>query len=131
MLIQNAAKCKVSSIIYFWHAKWECPADIHKEIVSIYGNIRNWQNLMKLCNAFSGYRIDIHAEPSAGRLFIIFALHPGSWTQWLPLAPLFEKQSCNAKLPWWRWDQSWNKVLTKVVDTTVEYKILYPVCRYF
>ena len=40
--IQSHAKCEVCSIIRFLNAKGECPAEIHKQIVAVYGNIINW-----------------------------------------------------------------------------------------
>ncbi|GFQ98112.1 hypothetical protein TNCT_450381 [Trichonephila clavata] len=33
----------------FLHAKGQRPADIHKEIVSVYGNVMNRQYVTKLC----------------------------------------------------------------------------------
>ncbi|GFT93213.1 uncharacterized protein TNCV_113371 [Trichonephila clavipes] len=42
--IQNPAKCEVRSVIRFLHGKGQRPADIHKEIVSVYANIMNRQN---------------------------------------------------------------------------------------
>ncbi|GFT05483.1 uncharacterized protein TNCV_124601 [Trichonephila clavipes] len=42
--IQNPAKCEMRSDIRFLHGKGQQPADIHKEIVSVYGNIINRQN---------------------------------------------------------------------------------------
>ncbi|GFW58729.1 uncharacterized protein TNCV_379121 [Trichonephila clavipes] len=42
--IQNPAKCDVRFVIRFLHGKGQRPADIHKEIVSVYGNIMNRQN---------------------------------------------------------------------------------------
>jgi len=50
---QSPAKCKVHSIIQFLNAKGECPAEIHKQTVAVYGNVMNWQNLMKWCRVFS------------------------------------------------------------------------------
>ncbi|GFS81163.1 histone-lysine N-methyltransferase SETMAR [Trichonephila clavipes] len=41
---QNPAKYVVRSVIRFLHGKVQRPADIHKEIVSVYGNIMNRQN---------------------------------------------------------------------------------------
>jgi hypothetical protein len=35
--IQSPAKCEVCSIIRFLNAKEECPAEIHKQIVAVYG----------------------------------------------------------------------------------------------
>jgi len=44
-LIQSPSKCRVYSGIWFLKAKGECPAEIHKQIVAVYGNIMNWQNV--------------------------------------------------------------------------------------
>jgi hypothetical protein len=38
-LIQSPTKCEVRSIIQFLNAKGECPAEIHKQIVAVYGNV--------------------------------------------------------------------------------------------
>ena len=46
-LIQNPAKCEVCSIIWFLSAKGEHPAEIHKQIVAVYGNDMNRQNVTK------------------------------------------------------------------------------------
>ncbi|GBN31255.1 hypothetical protein AVEN_64284-1 [Araneus ventricosus] len=54
--IQNPVKCEVRSVLRFLHTKGECPADIHRQIVSVCGNIMNRQNVTKWCRAFSeGY----------------------------------------------------------------------------
>ena len=36
--IQSLAKCEVPSVIRFLNAKDERPAEIHKQIVAVYGN---------------------------------------------------------------------------------------------
>ena len=56
--IQNPAKCEVRSVIRFLHARGQRPADIHKEIVSLYGNIMSRQNVTKWCRHFSEGRTD-------------------------------------------------------------------------
>jgi len=38
-LIQSPAKCEMRSVIQFLNAKGERPAEIHKQIVAVYGNI--------------------------------------------------------------------------------------------
>ena len=38
-LIQSPAKCEVCSVIRFLNAKGERPAEIHKQIVAVYGNV--------------------------------------------------------------------------------------------
>jgi len=39
--IQSPAKCKVRSDLRFLNAKREGPAEIHKQIVAVYGNVMN------------------------------------------------------------------------------------------
>jgi hypothetical protein len=43
--IQSSAKCEVHSVISFLIAKGERPAEIHKQIVAVYGNVMNRQNV--------------------------------------------------------------------------------------
>ena len=45
--IQIQANCEVRSIIRFLNAKAEHPEYIHKQIVAVYGNVMNWQNVTK------------------------------------------------------------------------------------
>ena len=51
--IQSPAKCEVRSVIRFLKAKGERPAEIHKQIVAVYGNVMNRQNVTKWCREFS------------------------------------------------------------------------------
>ena len=51
--IQNPATCEVSSVVRFLNAKGERPAEIHKQIVAVYGNVMNRQNVTKWCREFS------------------------------------------------------------------------------
>jgi hypothetical protein len=51
--IQSPAKCEVRSVMRFLNAKGERPAEIHKQIVAVYGNVMNRQNVTKLCREFS------------------------------------------------------------------------------
>jgi hypothetical protein len=51
--IQNPAKCEVRSFIQFLNAKRERPAEIHKQIVAVYSNVVNRQNVTKWCREFS------------------------------------------------------------------------------
>ena len=39
---QSPANCEVHSIIRFLNAKGECPAKIHKQIVTVYGNAQRF-----------------------------------------------------------------------------------------
>ena len=53
--IQIPANCDVRSVIRFLNAKGERPEDIQKQIVAVYGNVMNRQNMSKantaeLCN---------------------------------------------------------------------------------
>ena len=43
--IQSPAKCEVRSVIRFLNAKFERPAEIHKQIVAVYGKVINRQNV--------------------------------------------------------------------------------------
>ena len=51
--IQSPAKCEVPSVIRFLNAKGERPAEIHKQIVAVYVNVMNRQNVTKWCREFS------------------------------------------------------------------------------
>ena len=44
------------------HRKSERPAEIHKQIVAVYGNVMNRQNVTKWCREFSEGRTDVHDE---------------------------------------------------------------------
>jgi hypothetical protein len=46
-LIQSRAQWEVRSVIQFVNAKGERPAEIHKQIVAVYGNVMNQQNVTK------------------------------------------------------------------------------------
>ena len=51
--IQSPAKCEVRSVIRFLNVKGERPAEIHKQIVAVYGNVMNRQNVTKWCRELS------------------------------------------------------------------------------
>jgi hypothetical protein len=68
---QIPAKCEVHSNIRFLKAKGERPAEIHKQIVAVYGNVMNQQNVMKWCQEFSEGRTDVHDEQRSGRPSLI------------------------------------------------------------
>ena len=61
-LIQSPTKCKAHSVIRFLNATGERPIKIHKQIVAVYGNVMNRQNVTKWCNEFSEGRTDVHDE---------------------------------------------------------------------
>ena len=60
--IQSIAKSDVRSVIRFLNTKGERPAEIHKQIVAVYGNVMNRQNVMKWCREFSEGRTDVQDE---------------------------------------------------------------------
>jgi len=64
-------KCEVRSVIRFPNAKGERPAEIHKQIVAVYGNVMNRQNVTKCCREFSEGRTDFHDEQRGGRPSLI------------------------------------------------------------
>jgi hypothetical protein len=70
-LIQSPAKYKVHSVIRFLNAKCEHPVEIHKQIVAVYGNVMNWQNVMKWCSEFSEGRTDVHDKQRGSRPSLI------------------------------------------------------------
>jgi len=69
--IQSPAKCEVLSVVRFLNAKGERPAEIHKQIVVVYGNVMNWQNVTKWCREFSEGRTDVRDEQRNGRSSLI------------------------------------------------------------
>ena len=60
--IQSPAKYEVRSVIQFLKPKGERPAEIHKQIVDVYGNVMNRQNVTKWCREFTEGRTDVHDE---------------------------------------------------------------------
>src|SRR5215469_9962993 len=70
-LIQSPARCKVCPVIRSLIAKGERPAEIHKQIVAVYGDIMNWQNVTKWCREFSEGRTDVLDEQRSGRPSLI------------------------------------------------------------
>ena len=69
--IQSPTKCKVRSVIRFLNAKGERPAEIHKQIIAVYGNVMNRQNVTKWCREFSEGRTDVYDEQRSGRPSLI------------------------------------------------------------
>jgi hypothetical protein len=65
--IQSPAKCEVRSIIQFLNANGEHPAEIHKQICAVYGDVMNQQNVVKWCCEFSEGRTDVYDEQMSGR----------------------------------------------------------------
>jgi hypothetical protein len=69
--IQSPAKCEVCSVIQFLNAKGECPAEIHKQLGAVDGDIMNLQNVTKWCREFSEGKTDVHDEQMSGRPSLI------------------------------------------------------------
>jgi len=69
--IQRPAKCEVRSVTQFLNAKGERPAEIHKQVVAIYGNVMNRQNVMKWGREFFK-RMDVYDEQRSGRPSLMF-----------------------------------------------------------
>lgn len=69
--IQNPAKCEVRSVIRFLNAEGECPAEIHRRITAVYGDVMNRQNVSKWCHNFSEGRTAVHNEQKSGRPSLI------------------------------------------------------------
>ena len=51
--------------------KCERLAEIHKQIVVVYGNVTNRQNVTKWCREFSELRTDVHDEQRSGKPSLI------------------------------------------------------------
>jgi len=69
--IRSPAKCELRSVIRYRNAKGESPAEIHKQIVAVYGNVMNRPNVTKWCREFSEGRADVHDEQRSGRPSLI------------------------------------------------------------
>jgi hypothetical protein len=68
---QSPAKCDVRSFIRFLKAKDEHPTDIHKQIVAVYGEVMNRQNVTKRRREFPEGKTGVHDEQSSGRPSLI------------------------------------------------------------
>jgi transposase len=70
--IQNLAKCEVRALIRFLHAKGETAAEIHHQLLSVYGeDIMNRQNVAKWCRKFEAVGSDVHDEIKSGRPSVV------------------------------------------------------------
>jgi transposase len=69
--IPNPTKCEVRSVIRFLNMKGEAPATIHRQIVSVYGDVMNRQNVAKWCHEFNARRTDVLDEQRTGRPSLI------------------------------------------------------------
>ena len=64
--IQSHTKCEVRSVIRDLNAKCESPPEIHKQIVAVYGNVMNRQNVTKWCHEISVGRTYVYEEKRSG-----------------------------------------------------------------
>lgn len=60
--LPHPAKCKVYSVILFLNAKGEAPAEIHCQIVSVYGDVMNRQKVAKQCHECNAGKTDVLDE---------------------------------------------------------------------
>ena len=65
-MFEMAAPIQISQ-----NAKCVPSAEIHKQIIAVYGNVLNRQNMTKWCREFSEGRTDVHYEQRSGRPFLI------------------------------------------------------------
>jgi hypothetical protein len=54
-----------------YQRKCERLAEIHKQIVAVFGNVMNRQNVTKWCREFPKGRTDVHDEQRSGRPSLI------------------------------------------------------------
>jgi hypothetical protein len=59
---QSPAKCEVRCVIRFLKAKGERPAEIHKQIVAVYGNVMNFYLFLHLKKHLAGKKFDDNDE---------------------------------------------------------------------
>jgi fibrillarin-like rRNA methylase len=70
--IQITTKCEVRAVMRFLHAKGETAAEIHRQLVSVYGeDVTNRQNVAKLCREWEARRSDVHDEIRTGRPSVV------------------------------------------------------------
>jgi hypothetical protein len=69
--IQNHARCEVRAVIRFLHARGETAAEIHRQLVSVYGDVMNRQSVAKLCREFEAGRSDVPDKIRSGRPFVL------------------------------------------------------------
>ena len=54
------------SVVRFLDTKGERPAEIHKQIVAVYGKVMDRQNVTKWCREFFEGRTDVHDKQRSG-----------------------------------------------------------------
>jgi hypothetical protein len=70
--IQNPFKCEVRAVNRFLHAKGETAAEIHRQLVSVYGeDVMNRQNEAKWCREFEAGRNNEDDEMRSGRPCVV------------------------------------------------------------
>ena len=69
--IPNPARCEVCSVFRFLNAKGEAAAEIHCQIVSVYGDVMNRRKVAKWCREFNAGKTDIHDEERTDRQTMI------------------------------------------------------------
>ncbi len=69
--IQSPAKCEMRSVVRFLNAKGERSAEINRQIVTVYGDIMNRQNVTKWCREFSEGRTNVHNEQRSDKPSLI------------------------------------------------------------
>jgi hypothetical protein len=62
----SPAKYEVRFVVRLLNAKGERPAEIHKQIVAVYGNVMNRQNVTKWCRELCEGRTEVHDERKSG-----------------------------------------------------------------
>jgi hypothetical protein len=95
----------VGSIIWFLNAKGELPVEIHKQIVAVYGDIMNRQNVMKWCHEFSKGMTDVHDKQRSSR--------PSLFSD-----DLLQKTEGEIHANWHRTIQELHHIIPKVFKTT-------------
>ncbi|GBO26776.1 hypothetical protein AVEN_136984-1 [Araneus ventricosus] len=70
--ISDSADCEVRSIIRFLNAKNAKPAEIHRQIVEIYGeNVMTDGMVRKWVRQFNDGRTNVHDEARSGRSSVV------------------------------------------------------------
>lgn len=68
MSVINPADCEVRAVIRFLNAKRVRPAEIHRQLVEVYGEgVMNDGNVRKWCRLFNEGRTNIHDDERSGR----------------------------------------------------------------
>jgi hypothetical protein len=63
MSITNTDDCEVRSVIRFLNMKSIHPAEVHRQLVKVYGEgVMNEGNVHKWCHLFNGGRTDVYNE---------------------------------------------------------------------